>query len=361
MRIPVTATVVALLSGTALAGHFEAKVLVSNQPGVAPHTDGNLVNAWGLAASPTGPWWVADNHSGLATLYGADGTPLSLVVMVPGAPTGEVFSNGTDLLVSDGTTSAPSVFLFASEDGTISGWAPTVPASKLVPPPPSTQAFVVVDRSKQHAIYKGLALARTRHGDARLYATDFHNARVDVFDGSFNRIRDPFAFRDPWLPHGYAPFGIAVHDDRVFVTYAKQGPGAEDDEKGPGHGFIDEYTLDGWLIRRVASRGALNSPWGLAWAPDDFGRFEHTLLVGNFGDGKIHGYRWRPWGEFDNRGALRDADRNAIVIDGLWALKFGNDHAAGPSDTLFFTAGPNDEEDGAFGSIVFVGPDDDDD
>jgi uncharacterized protein (TIGR03118 family) len=182
-----------------------------------------------------------------------------------------------------------------------------------------------------------------------------------VFDGSFNVIHNPFAFRDPWLPRGYAPFGIAVLSGRVLVTYALQDANAEDDEKGAGHGFIDEYTLDGYLLRRVVSRGALNSPWGLAWAPDEFGKFEHTLLVGNFGDGKIHGYRWRPFGEFHNRGPLRDAQGNAIVIDGLWALAFGNDHSAGSSHTLFFTAGPNDEEDGLFGKIEFVGPCDDDD
>lgn len=354
MRKLVTAVLVCL-SAPALAGHFEAKILVSNQPGVAPHTDGNLVNAWGLAASATGPWWVADNGSGLSTLYDGNGNPLSLVVHVPGAPTGLVHNDGTDLVVRHGKQSAPSVFLFASEDGTLSGWAPTVGMGS-----PSTQAFVVVDRSKHHAIYKGLALTHDCHGETRLYATDFHNGRVDVFDGSFNRIHHPFAFWDPFLPKGYAPFGIAVLSGRVLVTYALQDEDAEDDVKGAGHGFIDEFTLDGWFVRRVVSRGALNSPWGLAWAPDEFGRFEHTLLVGNFGDGKIHGYRWRPFGEFRNKGPLRDENGDAIVIDGLWSIAFGNDHSAGSSHTLFFTAGPNDEKDGAFGNINFVGPDDDD-
>jgi uncharacterized protein (TIGR03118 family) len=318
--------------------------LVSDERGQAQNRDRDLVNAWGLVAGPTTPWWVADNGTNLSTLYDGEGTKLGLVVRVGGAPTGIVFNGGSNFVVSRGADSGPSVFMFATESGVIRGWNPNVH-----PPAPSTRSFVVVNRSGMGAIYKGLAIASTSHGD-RLYATDFHNARVDVFDGDFHQVRNSGAFTDPHLPAGYAPFGIQTIGDHVFVTYAKQDADAEDDVAGPGFGFVDMYDTSGDLQARVASRGPLNAPWGLALAPGDFGRFSGDLLVGNFGNGKINAFRLTASGA-QFRGKLEDQNGRTIAIDGLWALQFGNGDVAGPKDTLFFTAGPADETHGLFGKI----------
>ncbi|MCU1281155.1 MAG: hypothetical protein JWM53_4701, partial [bacterium] len=283
MRVWLSAAIVMVFAGAASAEPaFERVDLVSDGAVPAAHTDANLVNPWGLAASPTSPWWVANNGSGTATLYDAAGNPQPLVVSVPGAPTGEVFYGGDKFIVSDlHGNLGPARFIFASEDGTISAWSPAVP-----PPPPSHQAFVMYDGSDEGDVYKGLAVASDRHGRTRLYATDFHNARVVVLDDSFTELDlGEEAFDDDRLPRGYAPFGIAAFGQRLFVTYALQDAARHDDVKGPGHGFIDEYDLDGRFIRRVASRGPLDSPWGLAIGPESFGRFDDALLVGNFGDG----------------------------------------------------------------------------
>jgi uncharacterized protein (TIGR03118 family) len=235
--------------------------------------------------------------------------------------------------------------MWATESGTIRGWNPNVP-----PPPFSTHSFVVVNRSGVDAIYKGLALARmgSRH---RLYATDFHNARVDVFNGKFNLVTPPGAFVDPRIPSGFAPFGIRNIHGVLFVTYAKQDADREDDVAGQGLGFVDAFDKSGHLLERVATRGQLNSPWGLAKAPASFGPFGGDLLVGNFGDGRINVFQPQPDGTFELVGPVRTADGKRLVIDGLWALSFGNDAAAGSKDTLFFTAGPDDETHGLFGTI----------
>jgi uncharacterized protein (TIGR03118 family) len=306
--------------------------LVSDVPGAADHTDPNLVNAWGLTASATSPWWVADNGTDVSTLYRADGTIVPLVVQVPGRPTGAVFWSST----------ARAVFVFSTEAGTIRGWHPSQ----------GNQTVVLADRSAQGAIYKGLAIASTTGGD-RFYATDFHNASVDVFDGSFTLVTNTGAFVDPQLPAGYAPFGIQNIGGRIFVTYAKQDEDAEDEIAGQGRGFVDAYDLTGNLLARVAQHGQLNAPWGLALAPANFGRFSGDLLVGNFGDGQINAYEEMPNGRFEHRGELRDADGKSLTIDGLWALQFGHGTPNnGPTDTLFFTAGPDDESHGLFGTIT---------
>ena len=349
LGVPLT---LALLLAGATAGNaaapniYTVTNLVSDVPGEATHVDPNLVNAWGLAAGPTTPWWVADNETDVSTLYTGDGDAIPLVVQVEGAPTGLVFNGGPNFVVSDGAgNSGPSRFMFATESGTIRGWNPSVP-----PPPPSTESFVVVDRSDVEANYKGLAIASTPDGDF-IYAADFHNARVDVFDGGFNLVTNPGAFVDPRIPHGFAPFGIQNIGGQIFLAYAKQDAEAEDEVAGQGLGFVDRFDTGGTFLGRVASRGQLNAPWGLALAPASFGRFGGDLLVGNFGDGKINAYAQRPNGTFAYRGALRGTDGEAIFIDGLWALGFGNDAAAGPAGTLFFTAGPDDEEHGLFGKI----------
>jgi uncharacterized protein (TIGR03118 family) len=320
--------------------------LVSDQAGVAATQDSHLVNAWGLAAGPTTFWWTANNGTDTASLFDGSGIPQSLVVKVKGAPTGLVFNGGTGFMISDGTTSAASLFLFDTESGTIRGWSPTVGTTT----PPSTRTFKVVDRSRADAIYKGLAIASTADGDF-LYATDFHNARVDVFDETFHRVRMPRAFKDPDIPSGFAPFGIQNLGGNIFVTYAMQDAAAEDDVAGRHLGYVDMYSTDGTLLERVASRGRLNAPWGLVLAPDSFGPVGGDLLVGNFGNGKINAFDISVMGSPAFDATLEDASSSPIKIDGLWGLGFGNDANAGPSTTLFFTAGPDDESHGLFGSI----------
>jgi uncharacterized protein (TIGR03118 family) len=348
------AVVVALCAMTvpASAGddnRYKLTRLVSDKAGIAQHQDPNLVNAWGLVAGPETPWWVANNASETSTLYDGAGNPLPLVVKVLGAPTGTVFNAGSGFVVSHKGESGPSLFLFAGETGTIRGWNPNVPS-----PAPSTMAFKVVDMSAQDAIFKGLAIANTAAG-GRLYATDFHNGRVDVFDEDFNPVHVPGAFRDPNIPAGYGPFGIQAIGNEIFVTYAKQDADAEDDVAGAGFGYVDRYTKRGTLLGRVASGGALNAPWGLAWAPEGFGGMGGgDLLIGNFGDGKINVYDRESDGDFELDGALERRNGNDMAVDGLWALQFGNGNAAGSKDTLYFTAGPNDERHGLFGSIEFA-------
>jgi uncharacterized protein (TIGR03118 family) len=316
--------------------------LVSDQPGLAAHTDPNLTNAWGLAFNPTGVSWVADNHSGFSTLYDGLGNPQSLVVGIPGgAPTGIVFNGSDNFGVSDGTNSGAARFIFAGEDGTISGWAPNVP-----PPMPSTQAQPAVNNSASGSIYKGLAINSTSSGD-RIYATDFHNGRVDSFGGAFQPIL-PGAFADPTIPSGFAPFGIQQIGASVFVSYAMQDADAVDDVPGAGLGYVDEYDLSGALTRRFASQGALNAPWGMALAPAGFGPFSGALLVGNFGDGRINAFD-RTTGSL--LGALTDPSGQPIEIDGLWGLAFGNGINDQPTNTLFFTAGPGDEAHGLYGRV----------
>jgi uncharacterized protein (TIGR03118 family) len=315
------------------------------RPLVTDRADPQLVNAWGLAARAGGAWWVANEARSSSTIYAADGRKQALRVSVPGGPTGVVFNGGPGFVVRGGGVAAPARFVYACEDGMIRGWSPMVPRGW------STQAEVAVDASGSGAVFRGLALAR-----GRLYATDFHNGRVDVFDGNFMPIHTPGAFTDPNIPAGFAPFGIQNIGDQIFVTYAKQDADAEDDVAGQGLGFVDVFDRNGVLLDRVAQRGQLNAPWGLAMAPDDFGTYSGDLLVGNFGDGNINAFTQNANGTWRPAGQLRGADQKPIKIDGLWALQFGHGALAnnGPRNTLFFTAGPNDENDGLFGSITAV-------
>ena len=323
---------------------YRVAKLVADELGEARFQDPNLVNAWGLAAGPMTPWWVADADANVSTIYSHAGVAAPLVVGVDGGPTGLVFNGGDGFVVSDGMDHGPSVFLFATESGTIRGWNPEVP-----PPAFSDETFVVVDRSSDGANFKGLAIASTYAGD-RLYATDFHNATVDVFDEGFDPVVRPGAFTDPDIPDGFAPFGIQNVHGMLLVTYAQQDADAEDEVAGPGLGYVDAYSLRGRLLGRVASAGPLNAPWGLALAPEDFGRFGGDLLVGNFGNGRIHAFA-REGSGFVHEGILRRPSGRAVVIDGLWALQFANGGPSGPTNALFFTAGPDDEEHGLFGRI----------
>ena len=284
-------------------------------------------------------------------------------VIVPGDPTGVVFNgtpitSGAGFVVSAGGASGPARFIFVSEDGSISGWNPGVPPPVPpvpVPPPPSSQAIAVIPASDAN-VYKGVAIAATAKGDL-LYATNFRAGTVDVFDSSWTK--QPAAFVDPTIPAGFAPFGIQHIDSIIYVTYAKQDSAKHDDVAGVGNGFVNAFTVDGTVIRRVASGETLNSPWGLAMAPAGFGKFGGDLLVGNFGDGRIQAFdvdQSRGNGQAKFRGFLHGADGPQLRIDGLWALQFGNGAAAGSKTTLFFTAGPQAESHGLFGSLVATTP-----
>jgi uncharacterized protein (TIGR03118 family) len=344
------ASALGIAAPAAAASGYTVTKLVSDQSGVAAHRDTDLVNAWGLTAGPTTPWWVADNGTNLSTIYDAAGTKQSLVVTVTGAPTGAVFNGGTGFVVSHNGQSGPSVFMFANESGRIRGWNPSVGTST----PPSTNTFTVVNRSGIGAIFKGLAIATTAGGSGDLlYATDFHNGVVDVFDSTFHQMHMAGAFQDPNIPNGFAPFGIQNIGGSIFVTYAKQDAAAEDDVAGAHLGFVDMYDTSGKLLERVASRGPLNAPWGLAMAPSNFGFRSGDLLVGNFGNGTIHAYDVST-NPPTLAGTVRAPNGDPIVIDGLWALEFGMGDATvnGTTNTLFFTAGPAGETHGLFGTIT---------
>ena len=343
-------------------GLYQQTNLVSNLPNVAKVQDSNLVNPWGLSHSSTSPWWISDNGTGVSTLYDGNGTPVNplspgaspLVVTIPppaggtsSAPTGNVFNGTSGFVVTEGGVSGPSRFIFATEDGTISGWNPTVD---------QTHAILAVDRSTvSHggfvgAVYKGLAIA----GNS-IYATNFRFGTVEMFNSSFNLVK---SFTDSKLANTcplpnqcYAPFGIQNINGKLYVTFALQDAAHHDDMSGPAHGFVDVFDTSGNLLQRLILHGRLNSPWGLALAPADFGRFSNALLVGNFGDGRINAYDLNT-GEF--LGQLRDQTNTPITIDDLWGLGFGNDANAGKHNELFFTAGINDEADGLFGKITSV-------
>lgn len=341
-------------ASSAWAGDFyQQRNLVADTSQIqSAFKDPRLVNAWGLAFNPFGVAWVADNGTGFSTLYDGDGKPQSLVVTIPGSggnpgnPTGTTFYGGSAFLVSKGSASGPSRFLFVNEDGGISGWSPTVDL---------THAIKVIDNSASHAIYKGVAVSANGRG-ALLYATDFHNGKVDVFDATFKPATLPGKpFFDPNMRPGFAPFGIQAINGDLYVSYAKQDADREDDVAGRGLGFVNVFDPNGRLLRRLVSGGALNAPWGMALAPASFGKFSNRLLVGNFGDGAINAYdlatgRWV--------GRLKGQDHRPIRIPGLWGIAFGNGLANQPIDTLFFTAGPDDEQHGLYGRLD-VAPGDD--
>ena len=339
--------------------------LVSDGSVTADHVDPNLVNAWGLAFNPFGFVWVANNGTGTSTLYDGAGSPQSLVVQIPtpsdnsgGNPTGIVFNGSSGFVVTAAGASGASRFIFATEDGVIAGWAPSVDA---------THAIVAVDNSTSTgAIYKGLALSAGGNGQL-LYAADFHNAKVDVFDSSFAPVdlaalasakgNANTPFHDRRIPAGFAPFGIQAIGGDIYVTYALQDADKKDEIAGRGLGYVDVYDPNGALLHRVASRGSLNAPWGVALAPAGFGRFSNTILIGNFGDGTINAYE--PVLNFP-LGALRGADHRPLKIDGLWGLAFGNGLAKQPVNTLFFAAGPDDEAHGLYGRLDPATESDDD-
>ncbi len=342
------------------ASAFSFTKLVADLPNSgAATTDANLVNPWGIVFAPGAPVWVANNHSETSTLYDGNGIPqpagTPLVVQLPPSaggvtfdPTGIVFNGTTDFVVTSGATSAAAKFIYSGEGGMIAGWAPAVS--------PSSAITMYTDTGG--AVYKGLALAN--NGSANyLYATDFHNNKIDVFDATFTKqtpSSTSFAFVDATLPAGYAPFGIQAISNgtggavQLYVAYAMQlAPDNHDNADGAGLGLIDIFDANGNFIKHlVTTGGALNAPWGLALAPADFGTLSNALLVGNFGDGKINGYDPNS-GVF--MGAITDSTGTPFAAPGLWGIDFGNDAHSQPHNTLFFAAGINDEADGSYGRI----------
>jgi uncharacterized protein (TIGR03118 family) len=337
---------------------FAHKTLVADSASGTATVDANLVNPWGIAALPNAPMWVANNHSETSTLYDGNGVPqpagAPLIVKLPAAaggatfdPTGIVANTTADFVVAEGTKSAAALFIFSGEGGMIAGWSKNVDVTNAI----------AMYTDSGGAVYKGLTQANNGSGNF-LYATDFHNNKVDVFDASFTKqptSATSFTFKDPNLPAGYAPFGIQALNTgpagavQIYVTYAKQQPpDNHDNVNGAGLGIVDIYDANGKFVKTlVAAGGALNAPWGMALAPTDFGTLSKTLLIGNFGDGKINGYDPNS-GTF--MGTLTTAN-GAFAAPGLWGIAFGNDADSQPHNTLFFAAGPNDEANGVYGRI----------
>jgi uncharacterized protein (TIGR03118 family) len=317
--------------------------IASNQRG-ALALDKTLINGWGLAFNPQGAAWVSSNGTGVSKVYKANGDKALADVKIPSpgkgvsAPTGQVFNDNEAAFDND-------IFIFATEDGTIAGW-------QLSDQDVAKQR---VDNSSEMAIYKGVTIAKAG-GKSRLYATDFHNGKIDVFDDSYKSLKTTGDFSDAKLPSGYAPFNIKEVNGVLFVTYAKQDANKEDDVKGQGLGYINVFDVDGTFIARVRSKAELNAPWGMALAPKSFDAAPDRLLIGNFGDGLIHAYTLSMPDmntiTLTMEGVLQDAKGNEVKIDGLWALEFGNDAGGFSPDTLYFTAGPNDEKNGVFGGLT---------
>lgn len=365
--------VVLLLPVSTFPQHYKQTNLVSDIMGMAPVHDPNLKNPWGLTRSSGSPFWVSNNNSGTSTLYDGNGNPFPpppmggpLVVTVPppgfapgtqSAPTGVVFNGSpTDFLLATGK---PAIFIFATEDGTISGWNPGVN-----PPTSVTNAILKVDNSDKGsangAVYKGATSAEV-NGKRFLYVTNFRSAEVEVYDTNFKRVhldedafdRDGDGDRDERgaerIPRGFAPFNIQNIGGTLFVTYAKQDAPRHDPVGGDGLGFVEIFTPSGKHIGHLEHGDWFNAPWGVVWTTRDFGEFSNAILVGNFRSGWIAAFNG-----FTHKfiGFVRNPDNSLMFIDGLWSLTFGNDATAGPANTLFFTAGINNETDGLFGTIT---------
>ncbi len=336
---------------------FTQTNLISDGSVPALMTDPNLINPWGVSYSPTSPFWISENGSGVTSIDSVTGgtvtlnaiPPVTIAPATPGgdpaAPTGQVFNSFADsgaFTLQDGS---PATFLFATEDGTISGWNKAAGAESSITVNESANPADGSEALGLGAVYKGLAIAPTDDGPM-LYATNFRHGTVDMFDKNFNQVG---SFTDRNLPAGYAPFNVQELNGKLFVTFALQDDMKHDDVAGPGNGFVDEFDLSGHLMDRVASGGPLNSPWGLAIAPDSFGKFAGDLLVGNFGDGTINAFD-----PHDDKflGKLTDASGNPLAIPDLWELIPGNGGSAGDPNKIYFTAGLQDEAHGLFGSLT---------
>lgn len=316
---------------------YEQVNLVSDTAGFgASRTDANLNNAWGIAFGESGALWISSNHTGSAVVYDKNGAQLRQPIAIPfgsihngASPTGVVFNNTQNFIIP--ANGQKSHFIFATEDGILSAWSS------------GNSSITVADRSATGAVYKGIALAKDG-GTNFLYVTNFNAAKIDVYDQSFNLVSKPFS--DPTIPAGFAPFNIANIGGKLYVTYALQKPDHHDDQAGPGNGYVNIFNPDGSFVRRFTSQGMLNSPWGITQADKEFGLTENSILIGNFGDGRINVYD--ATGTF--QGKLQD-EEHEIVIDGLWTIAFPSNNANSSSSRLYFTAGQNEESHGLFGYL----------
>ena len=332
-------SVICAVGAAAQTNAYQQTNLVSDISGMASHTDPKLINPWGISFFPGQPFWVADNNSGFSTLYDATGASQQPTVLIPppnggagpATPTGTVTNSSSGFVVGSG----PSLFLFDTEDGTISGWNGT-----------GTNAILAVDRSSMGAVYKGLAMINHNSADF-LLATNFNSGQVEVFDHNFQMTALTGTFTDPNLPAGYAPFGIQLIGTQVYVTYALQDSAKHDPISAAGNGFVSIFNTDGTFVKRFASNGTLNSPWGVVMTPASFGAFNNDILVGNFGDGTINAFD-PATGNF--LGQMNGTSGTPLTNSGLWALVFGAGGTGNP-DTLYFTAGLAGETHGLFGSI----------
>jgi uncharacterized protein (TIGR03118 family) len=353
-----------------LAQHYTQTNLVSDTVGGAPTHDPSLINPWGLSRSSTSPWWVANNNSGTSTLYTGTGSIIPIngngIVKIPppknapagfiAAPTGTVFNGSTDFVLP-APNGKPAAFIFATEDGTISGWNG------------GPSAFLAVDNndngSANGAVYKGATTADI-NGKRFLYVTNFRAGRVEVYDANFKRVQLPGDAFDAGndgdhdgddghesekIPEGFAPFNIQNIGGSLFVTYAKQDAVRHDDVPGDGNGFVEIFTPAGNHIGHLEHGSWFNSPWGVVWTPRDFGEFSNTILVGNFRSGWIAAFNGFTYKFI---GFVKNPNDSILTIEGLWSLAFGNNASAGPSTTLFFSAGPDGEKHGLFGTLTPV-------
>jgi len=345
--------------------HYKQTNLVADTPGIAAVTDPKLVNPWGMSRSSGSPWWISDNGMGLATVYGATGTPAALVVTVPpgdtstgasGTPTGQISNGTTNFALAPGF---PAKFIFVTEDGTISGWNSGVK--------PTTAVIMV--NTKSASVFKGVAVATVTDPTLGaldfLYVADFRKGRVRVYDSNFQQVRmgdrdhdgdrdrdDDDAFRDERIPRGFAPFNIQNIGGNLYVAYAMQDSAKHDEVDGAGLGYVDVFSPTGRLLHRLQSGPWFNAPWGVAQAPTDFGAYSHDILVGQFGSGEILVFD-PVTGHF--KGRLLDSVTNLpIKIDGLWGIAFGSGTGSGAANALYFTAGSDGEQHGLFGTITAV-------
>jgi uncharacterized protein (TIGR03118 family) len=392
VRFGITAAMPLMMGAVCFGQHYTQTNLVSNTSGVAPVTDPQLINPWGVSRGSGSPWWISDNATGFSTLYDGAGNKQSLIVTIPpadptnkntptGSPTGTIFNGSqTDFLLAPGK---PATFLFCTIDGTIAGWNPTV---AVVPgaAPPSIQAVPVV-KTTDGSSYTGLTSAFV-DGKQYLYAANFTKGRVDVYDSAFHLVSlskkhsdddssdgqssqqfSERSFMDDSLQRQYVPFNVQAIGNDIVVTYVVHQEGSPFETDGPGLGFVDIYSSEGNLLLRLQHGDWLNAPWGVALAPLDFGRFSHDLLIGQFaggGDTQSSGFIAAydlATGKFD--GLLEDASGKPLAINGIWALSPGNvspvnnDAAAAPAAEVYFTAGPNHGSGGLFGYLTAISTD----
>jgi uncharacterized protein (TIGR03118 family) len=330
--------------GTVMTTGLTDAALASNGVIASAHTDPNLLNSWGLASQTGGVYWVANNNSNTATVYDGTGAPQAPVVTIaagangPANPTGMLFNTTADFMITTATGTAPAQLILAGEGGTITAWARAISG---------TAATIQYDDAAGHAVYKGLAMAHSGAANF-LYATDLHNAKVDMFDTTFHKVTPAGAFADPTIPAGFAPFGIQALNNQLYVTYAKQDATAQDEVLGAGLGYVNVFDASGTFVKRFATGGALNAPWGIAMAPAGFVSAAGNLLIGNFGDGTINRFDAATGASL---GPLSLSNGKTLAVPGLWALAFGDGSANSPATSLFYTAGPNNQSGGLLGRV----------